>query len=655
MITVAVPKTSTGALRVLIVEDESVVALDLEERLVRLGYAVSAVVNNGADALRYAGLNKIDLVLMDIHIRGAMDGIETAEVIRQTVKVPVIFLTAHADEATLQRAGLAEPFGYVLKPFDERELRATIEMAQYRHRAEERLRTMERWLATTLGSIGDGVIATDTDGRISFINAIAEAISGWTRGEALGRQLQEVFHILTSEGHLETIELFERTMAEGVTITLGENRCLRTRDGRLVPVDDSLAPIRDDQGSVTGCVIIFRDNTARLAAAKERRQLEVKMQEAQRLESLGILASGIAHDFNNLLVAVICNASLGRTMVASDSPILPCLNAIEEASERAALLCRQMLSYAGKSVVRLEDLELSEFTRDTAQLLQVAIDKNTTLIFDLANKLPPLRADRSQLQQVLMNLVMNGSEALAGGTGQLILCTRLFQASRDFLSVCRVGAGLAEGEYLLLQVSDTGHGMTPEVLERIFDPFFTTKFTGRGLGLAAVSGIIRTHGGALNVISKPGTGTTFQVLFPPVEMSVLPTPPVGPDLAWRGYGRALLVDDEPSIRLAGSAVLKHLGFEVDTAQNGLQGVEMATAEGSDYRVILLDLTMPKMDGLTALRAIRQKFPDLPILLMSGYSDRQTARFFEAEGPVGFVQKPFSLGNLVTTLRNLVPK
>ena len=648
------PKSPATPLRVLIVEDESLVALDLEERLAKLGYQIAGVVDNGAEALRHTAAAKVDLVLMDIHIRGDRDGIETAATLRESADIPVVFLTAHADEATLHRAGETEPFGYILKPFDERELRATIQMAHYRHRAESRLRKMERWLATTLRSIGDGVIATDSEGRIIFINAMAEAVSGWSRGEALGLPLWEVFVITTADGALdETWERLSRAMADGATIHLGEGRSLRTREGRLVPVDDSLAPIRDDGGAITGCVVIFRDNTANLAAEKSRRELEAKMQEAQRLESLGVLAAGIAHDFNNLLVAVTAGASHARTLTPAGSPLIPCLEGIEHAGERAGQLCHQMLAYAGKGQRALQALELSAFTRDTAQLLQASAHRNASFVMELAEGLPMFEGDPRQIQQVIMNLVINGSEALGEQGGTLTVRTAHVHVSRAFLSGCRVGADLGEGNYLLLEVTDTGHGMTPEVLARIFDPFFTTKFTGRGLGLAAISGIVRSHGGALAVESTPGKGTTFRVLFVPSAAAPAVVAPPPPDASWRGSGKALVVDDEISIRLVGGALLRHLGFEVETADDGRQGMEKATAEGSDFRVILLDLTMPKLDGHAVFQAIRAKRPAQPVLIMSGYSTKQAASHFQNGGPVAFIQKPFTLPDLVAKLQPLL--
>jgi two-component system, cell cycle sensor histidine kinase and response regulator CckA len=647
------PKAASAPLLALVVEDESLVAIDIEERLVQLGYEVAAVVDNGADALRYAQAMKFDLVLMDIHLRGESDGIQTAATLRETMDIPVVFLTAHSDETTLDRAGRSEPLGYLLKPFDERDLRATLQMAHYRHRSESRLRKLQRGLAATLQSIGDGVIATDGEGRLTFINAMAEARTGWTRDAALGRHLSEVFPITTMGGSDETFELLDRAMTDGAVINLSDGRCLRTRDGQLVPLDYSLAPIRDEQGWITGCVVIFRDNTAKLEVEKARRQVAAKMEEAQRLESLGALTGDIAYDFNNLLVTVKGGASLGKTMVPAESPVTRCLGDIEHAAERAVLLCQQMLAYAGKAERVMEEADLSALARETAPLLQAAVRENATFVLDLASGLPALRGDVNQIKQVILNLVMNGSEALGEAGGKLSVRTGLFSANRAFLSSCRVGADLSEGDYLLLEVSDTGHGMSPEVLARIFDPFFTTKITGRGLGLAATSGIVRSHGGAIAVESKPDLGTTFRVLLPSLGLLAIPALPSLPNTSWRGSGRALLIDDELAIRLVGSAMLRHLGFEVETAEEGLRGVEMATSAGSNYRFILLDLTMPKFDGHAAFLAIRCQRPTMPVLLMSGYSAQWVEQLLDLGGPVAFIQKPFALRDLVAKLQPMV--
>lgn len=633
---------SRNPLRVFIVEDESLVAMDLEERLMKMGYEVCGMADNGIDALAGIVVQHVDLVLMDIHLRDGMDGVDVAGKLREVSEVPVVFVTAHADETTLRRAGQAGPFGYVLKPFDERELRATIEMAIYRHRSEARVRKMERWLSTTLRSIGDGVIATDEAGRVTLINPLAESVTGWSAEDAIGHPLAEVLAIYGEAGHNETPAFFAEAMRSGVSIHLGENKSLKTRSGGLLPVDDSIAPIRNDAGVITGCVVVFRDCTQSRQLQEERRRLEVKMQESQRLESLGVLAAGIAHDFNNLLTVVTMNASLAQTVVSRESPAQKCLGDIRSSADRAAQLCNQMLAYAGQGNVRLEDICVNSLTKDTAQLLATAINKKTALSLDLADRMPKIRGDRSQLQQVIMNLVMNASESLKDLPGKIKLKTRYMHVAEEDVHRCRAGTGLPEGDYLMIEVKDTGEGMAPEVLKRIFDPFFTTKFTGRGLGLAAVIGIVRSHGGDLSVESEVGAGTTFRIYLPATPAAE--DAPAVPDIetsSWLGSGRALIVDDELTLRVAGQAVLNHLGFQVEMAEDGMRAIEKILRR-SDYKVVLLDLTMPNLDGREVYKLVRDRLPDLPIILMSGYSSLQVNDLMTDGAPTAFIQKPFTV-------------
>ncbi len=649
------PITTARPLRIMVVEDESLVAMDLEERLGRMGYEVAGVADTAEDALAQAQATKIDLALMDIRLRGSVDGIEAAGRLRKLMDIPIVFVTAHADEATLQRAGLVEPFGYVLKPFDERELRAAIEVALHRHRSETRTRKMERWLASTLKSIGDGVIATDAHGRVTFLNAVAEALTGWPRSEALWRPLVEVFAVAEKDAPSATPQLLARAMREGLAITMGGERFLQSRDGRKIPVDESVAPIRDDDGRITGCVVIFRDNTGRLAAEEERRKLQKRMEESQRLESLGAIAGGIAHDFNNLLLAITLNASLGRNMLPEGSPIDPHLAEIEMLSERAAKLCQQMLLYAGQGPMMQEELELSAFARETIQLLQAGAGSPAArLALDLAPGLPQVSADCGQLQQLIINLVTNAAEALDARSDAVVIRTRLFHADRAFLSKCKAGEDLREGDYVLIEVCDSGPGIPADVLPRIFDPFFTTKFAGRGLGLAAVLGIVRSHGGALSVESRIGAGSTFRVLLPPSNVAPESQPQAsGPGLKWRSSGTILLVDDEATIRAATSAVLRHLGFDVELAADGRAAIEKVVDRNGEYRALLMDLTMPHLDGRSAVQIIHERFPELPVLLMSGYSERIAHGFFENEGPMAFIQKPFSVQALTAKLAPLL--
>lgn len=635
--------TAHEPLKVFVVEDESLVAMDLEERLTKMGYVVCGVADSGEEALAAITSMPVDLVLMDIHLRDGVDGVDVASALRRASNVPVVFVTAHADETTLRRAGQAEPFGYVLKPFDERELRATIEMALYRHRAETRLHKVERWLATTLSSIGDGIIATDDERRVTLINPLAEVVTGWTKSEAVGRLLEEVYPVFGEGDMNETYSAYAEAMRTGVTIHLGEGKFLKTRDGRRIPVDDSISPIRDDSNHITGCVIVFRDCTQSRQILEERRRLETKMQETQRLESLGVLAAGIAHDFNNLLTVITMNTSLAKTSVLKDSPVTKSLSDIQGAAERAAELCSQMLAYAGKGRVSMEAICLNSLTRDTTQLLTTAISKKAMLSLDLGENIPKIKGDRSQLQQVIMNLVINASESLQDLPGKIKLKTRFQHVERSRLELCRTGNSLAEGDYLMIEVKDTGDGMAPEVLARIFDPFYTTKFTGRGLGLAAVLGIIRSHGGDLSVDSIAGAGTTFRIYLPTLPEAELTA--VSHDIdtsSWLATGFALVVDDEATIRSAAHAVLSHLGFKVELAEDGMRGLEKILRQTVNYRVVLLDLTMPNLDGREVYKLVRERMPRLPIIMMSGYSSHQALDLLEEGVPTAFIQKPFTV-------------
>ncbi|MCE9608733.1 MAG: response regulator [Chthoniobacter sp.] len=391
------------------------------------------------------------------------------------------------------------------------------------------------------------------------------------------------------------------------------------------------------------------DITARKLAEEQRKLAEGKMQETQRLESIGVLAGGVAHDFNNLLTGVIGNTSLALNDLPKSSPLYPCLEQIEEAAQRAAELCRQMLAYAGKGQFVVQNVELSGLVRETTQLLESSIAKGVILQMDLATDLPAVRADITQLRQVVMNLVLNASEAIIGG-GTVRVATGLRLADSAEPAV----PDLPVGDYVFLEVLDTGRGMTPETLAKIFDPFFTTKFTGRGLGLAAVQGIIRGHHGCLNVSSTPDHGTTFQVFLPcvgarPHRPRTAPTDAAG----WRGSGTVLVVDDEAVMRVVAGRMLEKMGFRVVFAEDGLQAVERFRAECDSIRAVLLDLTMPHLDGAGTFRELRQLRPEVPVLLMSGYNEQEAIRGFLGLGLAGFLQKPFTAADLGARMKEIL--
>jgi signal transduction histidine kinase/PAS domain-containing protein len=382
---------------------------------------------------------------------------------------------------------------------------------------------------------------------------------------------------------------------------------------------------------------------ARARADANQKAVERRMQEAQRLESLGVLAGGIAHDFNNLLTAILGNASLLRAEHGEVAGMSEGLDQIEGASRRAAELCRQMLAFAGRGRFALQSLDVNAIVRDMQPLIQVTVPKKARLVLDLADSLPPVLADAAQLRQLLMNLILNAAEALEDAAGTIALRTAAGHRTSDQLSQTVFTPPPTPGDYVSVVVTDTGTGMTAETIGRIFDPFFSTKFTGRGLGLAAVVGIVRAHNGALHVHSEPGTGSTFELLLPAQQPAIAPPPEAvsaathASSRAWRTTGTALVVDDEAGVRDLVRSVLERAGMTVVLADNGESGVARFGEIVKDVRVVLVDYAMPGLDGNEALAAMRELQPDLPAIVMSGYTPADIAN---ASSHI-FLQKPFT--------------
>ncbi|MGE0039663.1 MAG: ATP-binding protein [Vicinamibacterales bacterium] len=381
---------------------------------------------------------------------------------------------------------------------------------------------------------------------------------------------------------------------------------------------------------------VLANALSRRAADEERRAVERRLLDTQKLESLGVLAGGIAHDFNNLLTAVLGNASLARTAdtrAGADGPLAQ----IEVAARRAADLCRQMLAYAGRARVARVPVDLNRLVEETERLLSVSVPKKTTLAIDLARGLPAVLGDQTEIQQVLMNLVINAAEAIGEREGRVAITTGARDLAGEALAETAFSPDLPGGRYVSLEVRDTGDGMSPETLARIFDPFFTTKFTGRGLGLASVIGIVRAHHGALRVESTPGAGSAFELLLP-AHHAPPPEPTVPPAAApaWHARGHVLVVDDEEGVSLLVRAVLEQAGLSVEVAPDGRQGLALFEQGPERFAAVVVDLTMPGLDGLETLQAMRARRPDVPALLMSGYTE---PRLVAAGYP--FLQKPFT--------------
>ncbi len=388
-------------------------------------------------------------------------------------------------------------------------------------------------------------------------------------------------------------------------------------------------------------LILVRDITGTKQMEEERQRLEEQLQHAQKLESLGVLAGGIAHDFNNLLTGVLGNAEIALMDLPPEVPARTQLQAISTAAQRAAELTKQMLAYSGKGRFVVQHLNLSTLVEEMANLLEVSISKKAVVSYDFARDLPPIEADATQIRQIIMNLMTNASEAIGNTSGAISVGTGVMEADRPYLSETYLDEQLPEGFYVYLEVSDTGCGFEKETMEKLFDPFFTTKFTGRGLGLAAVLGIVRGHGGAVKVSSEPARGSTFRVLFPcSEEAAKAPTQATVGDESWRGSGTILVVDDEEIVRRVTKMMLESLGFTVLMAQDGREALEVFRRRADEIALVVLDLTMPYLDGEETLRELLRIRPNVKTILSSGYNEQDLTDRFAGKGLSAFIQKPY---------------
>ncbi|MCK4547472.1 MAG: PAS domain S-box protein [Candidatus Eisenbacteria sp.] len=484
------------------------------------------------------------------------------------------------------------------------------------------------------------------DGRCRFANPAFSEVFGYTRDD-VDRGLS--YFDLVREQDREAARRWYEDRLAGKEVQQTYQVDLVARDRAVIPCETSVAAIQYE--SLPAGLVIIRDITERRCAEEERRQLEAQVQHAQKLESLGVLAGGIAHDFNNLLMGILGNAELAKPEISTGSGALDHIEAIETAARRAAELCAQMLAYSGKGRFVVRAVSLSEVVEEMAHLLEVSISRNTVFKRDLSADIPLIDADATQIRQIVLNLITNASESIGDGGGTIVLDTGVTHCTREDLAKTYLDEDLPEGDYIYMEVSDTGCGMSEETLSRIFEPFFTTKFTGRGLGLAAVLGIVRGHRGAIMVSSEPGCGTTFRVLFPPgVQPAAVAEPRIPESADLKAQGTVLVVDDEEAVRFVTRRMLEKAGFDVLTAGDGREGVRIFRDRADDIVAVILDLTMPHQAGEQTFYRLREIRSNVPVILASGYSERELSERFRGKGLAGFIQKPFGFATLTERLK-----
>jgi hypothetical protein len=627
---------------ILVVEDERIIANDIQQTLVALGYLVPITVATGKQGLAAVTASPPDLVLMDINLGGAMDGIEAARLIRERINVPIVYLTSYSDEATLARAMKTAPYGYLLKPFSDRDLRITIEVALSKRRMEALLAERERWFSTTLECLGEAVVATEQTGKITFLNGVAERLTGWKRADALGKKLGEVMRLVDAGGaplappiDPSTQSSFAARIAGGVTLLL--------RDGARIDIDDYVSPIVDEQGQVLGAVVVFRDIT-------ERREMERRLAQSERLATIGTMAASTAHEINNPLAYVVANIAVtleGLRSVLTTVSTLPKTPAVDEISKRLAE-GEEALREASDGADRVKTIvrDLKKFSRvdeservvlDLPEVLDAAARMTNGVVRNNANihreygTTPYVEANAGQLTQVFTNLLVNAAEAIGEG-----------DAARHGI---RIVTRVDDGGRAVVEVRDNGPGISPEVLARVFDPFFTTKSSGggTGLGLSICQRIVTALGGELAVESRLGEGTIFRVALPPAP-SRSPSAVVRADVNTvpRGRrGKILVIDDDAAVARALARLLKS-EHDVDVVNDAGAGLAKIAADSS-YDAIFCDLMMPNMTGMDFHEALVAAQPELArrVVFMSGGTFSQRAQEFVEQTTNATISKPFA--------------
>jgi len=635
--------------KILIVEDNLIVGESIQQTLEDYEYNVPEIVLSGEEAIKETKEIKPDLILMDIKLKGEMDGITAAEKIHSDFDIPVIYLTAYSSNSLLDRVRQTASYGYILKPFKEKELIFNIEMALYKHRMEKALKESEERLNLALSETGlwDWNIET----CMIYFNHAYHAMLGYEPGEISPDTWKHLIHP-------EEIEKFEYSIREilenkkedyeieyRMRTKPGEWKWISSR-GKIVERDEKNKPVR--------MIGTHTDITDKKKSEEENKKIEERIRFIQKHESLGKMAGGIAHGFNNILASILGYAEISIMESPSDSPVRYYLQKIQKATHRGSDITKQMLSYTGHGKLMLEEIDLPGLIKEMYQFIEISTSNKCIFKYDIGENLPTIQGDAGQIRQVIMNLIMNASEAIDGNNGTITLKTGKMSCSETYLSENYPEENLLPGTYLYLDVSDTGVGIPEDIQSKIFDPFFTTKFLGRGLGLAAVHGIIRVHRGAIKVYSKNGEGTTMRLLFP--ALRYLQEKEKEKEIIVRevyGNGRTVLViDDAEDICTVATKLLGKSGFTVLTASNGKEGLEIFRTRCEDISLIILDVAMPVMSGEKAFKELKRIKSDVPVIITSGYNESHAMSRFGKTEIAGFIQKPYRGKDLIEMVKSL---
>jgi two-component system, cell cycle sensor histidine kinase and response regulator CckA len=631
--------------RILVLEDDTCIAADIQQRLERLGFSASEVVHSHETLLARVETYCPDLVIMSMSGHTDQAQHESTRRLFEQLQIPILYSTMHADPIALQSLTHKEPFCYVRTPLDDEDLHRTITMALYRHQTEIKLRKMERWLAATLNSVGDAVLATDIEGRVTYLNHSAELLTGWILPDATRRPVSEIFKIMRGDAHTPVESPITRVIQEGVILELAEGTLLQRKDGTTLPIDDSAAPIRDEEEHIIGVVIIFRDVSA-------HRRFEQQLRETQKLDGVGQLAGGIAHDFNNLLTVINGSCSMLLKHMASDDPHKAKVEMIKEAGDRAAVLTHQLLAFGRRQVLIPKILNLNEVVANMTLLLREVIGEDIELLTVLETTAVYVEVDPGQIEQVIMNLAVNSRDAMPSG-GTLTITTKNIEI---YGQEARADHDGIDRPSVMLAVSDSGDGMEAETQSHIYDPFFTTKAVGKGtgLGLSMIHGIVMQSGGRIACSSEIGKGTTFRIYFPRVTQDEAVSAPLPTHTeAGGGSETVLVVEDENLLRKLMRTILESLGYFVLDAKGGEEAFHICRNYKGPLHLLITDVVMPKMKGPEVADRLRSLYPQMKVLFVSGYTADMIDQHGILETGIQFLQKPFAPFDLENRVRELL--
>lgn len=626
----------------------------LNEMLMSEGHEDIVFATNGVEALQMLESRPdVGLVLLDIMMPG-MDGYEACRRITsnpRTADIPIIVITgggASRDES-LRKSFECGALDFIAKPINEVELfgRMRSALSLFRERVRRRenaaaLQESQNRYELAVNGVNDGIWDMNLVTQEVYYSPQWKRILGYDEMDASMETWMNLIHPEDKDQVLSAVhEHWERKDKYFAS----EHR-LRSSTGEYKWVFSRGCAQWDDKGSVIRMAGSITDIT-------QRRLLEVQLRQAQQMESIGRLAAGVAHDFNNLLTAILGHTTYIRLRTPPDSQLQPSLISIQKASNQAAELCQQMLAFAGQGRYAAETLDLNSILLETTDLVQVSFSKKITVDVKLFHKSLMAEVDLAQFRQVLLNMLLNAAEAIGEKQGIIAVRTSTVQMTPDFLSDAVLVPKFSEGQFVQIEIADTGCGMSKETLEHIFEPFFTTKLTGRGLGLSAALGIIKAHNGGLKVTSQAGQGTSFRILLPQADLPDRASSSVVDDeiAQWKGSGTVLLVDDDPEVRGLTEILLKELGFNVVMAGDGAEGIQMFLTHANEIVAVILDLTMPQLNGDEVFEQIHAVYPETKVLLASGYSEQEVARKFSRTGLAGFLQKPFTFEQLARKLKH----